>query len=658
MSSHKIASAQRFSAMKISDASAEYALLAEETENDFHGPMPITEFFDAFMKTQDDKKPPKRATQIFKNIPRIGKFEDHFKDAVEASGICQKLRFVNTTDNQDADFKRKPDMVAYKRSLQGGDVTDFEPMELCIERKPETKDPFKYLAPSATSGDTHTVLSRSQAATKNRGQICSYAGLQLSAQNRFFLFTVVLLGDYVRFIRWDRAGAIVTERVNWRRDPTHLIMFLWRFNSFNDVQRGRDTSLTKPMARDIKRAKKAFDERARFLARLLGEDEETAQCLYSSDATFHQFCVTDDDTHRKYYFIASKPHWQSGSPFGRATDGYIAYDITRQKLVYLKNSWRYLEDGIEKEGATYRHLERSGVTGISTLICSQDILGQDTRTHEYSSKEWFCKTTNPPRRHRLHRLVLGDIGRPLSQFRSSKELVSAMHDGMKAHDLAFRLAHVRHGDLSAGNILISDSGKGILIDWDLAMVLPDVDDQGVDTQGSTTKWQTGTWQFISAARLMDPNSTRHELRDELESGLHVLLYTSVRYRASHLPVAQCKLLKKAFIEHFDSRSDTVQGRTSGGHGKYEFFQVTGPSAFSQPGLKIFLNTPLASLIETLRRLFVPLYSLPDMLQLVPTMEQSRDAALEVLKTSDRFIEIIEEHLEMDGWTENDLVVEG
>ena len=153
---------------------------------------------------------------------------------------------------------------------------------------------------------------------------------------------------------------------------------------------------------------------------------------------------------------------------------------------------------------------------------------------------------------------------------------------------------------------------------------------------------------------MDPDSTRHELRDELESALHVLLYTSVRYRASHLPVEDCEDLKIVFIRHFDSRSATVQGRTSGGRGKCDFFQLSGPAALSQSGLKMFLNTPLASLIETLRRLFVPLYSLPDMLQLVPTIEQSRDVALEVLKTSDRFIEIIEEHLEMDGWTENDV----
>ena len=153
---------------------------------------------------------------------------------------------------------------------------------------------------------------------------------------------------------------------------------------------------------------------------------------------------------------------------------------------------------------------------------------------------------------------------------------------------------------------------------------------------------------------MDPESTRHDLRDELESALHVLLYTSVRYRASYLPEEDCEDLKTVFIRHFDSRSATVQGRTSGGRGKYDFFQPTGPAALSQEGLEKFLNEPHASLIETLRRLFVPLYSTERQLKLFSSMDQSRDSALEVLKTSNRFIEIIEEHLEMDGWTENDV----
>ena len=34
-------------------------------------------------------------------------------------------------------------------------------------------------------------------------------------------------------------------------------------------------------------------------------------------------------------------------------------------------------------------------------------------------------------------------------------------------------AKVRHQDINAGNILISDEGKGLLIDWDLSCRLPD-----------------------------------------------------------------------------------------------------------------------------------------------------------------------------------------
>ena len=98
MSSHKIASTQRFSAMKIAKASAEYALLAEETENDFHGPMPITEFLDAFMKTEDDKKPPKRATQIFKNMPRVGQFESVFVSIYSSLFLATDVDDISFTE--------------------------------------------------------------------------------------------------------------------------------------------------------------------------------------------------------------------------------------------------------------------------------------------------------------------------------------------------------------------------------------------------------------------------------------------------------------------------------------------------------------------------------------------------------------------------------
>jgi RIO-like serine/threonine protein kinase len=54
-----------------------------------------------------------------------------------------------------------------------------------------------------------------------------------------------------------------------------------------------------------------------------------------------------------------------------------------------------------------------------------------------------------------------------------------------AHTAAFNKAHILHRDISAGNILITEEGTGILIDWDLSKkvkVHVDVDDADADAK--------------------------------------------------------------------------------------------------------------------------------------------------------------------------------
>ena len=341
--------------------------------------------------------------------------------------------FVNTTVHPDKDYERKPDISVYRKVPNFKEKkTNFRLMELCIERKPEDEDPFTDPGPD-TSRSAHSFLTDTLKATRYRGQISSYTGCQFSAQNRWYMFSMLLLGNCVRFIRWDRAGAIVTERINWRDHPETLATFLWRFGRLSSDQSGRDLSVLKPTAKQIRLAKQKLDERAIKLARLLGQDEQKARGQYSSDETFRKFRMedkNDPDGKRGRFFITSSPQWQSGSPTGRATDGYIAYDTGTKELVYLKNSWRYIEEGLEKEGDTYAHLEKSNVTGIPRLVCAEDVRDYETRTHEFFGARWCCKVSEPPRRHRLHRLVLGDIGRPLSQFLSSKELCSVVFDAI------------------------------------------------------------------------------------------------------------------------------------------------------------------------------------------------------------------------------------
>jgi serine/threonine protein kinase len=52
----------------------------------------------------------------------------------------------------------------------------------------------------------------------------------------------------------------------------------------------------------------------------------------------------------------------------------------------------------------------------------------------------------------------------------------------KAHSHAFNVAKILHRNISAGNIIFTDEGKGLLIDWELAKMM----DEGGNRQPDRT----------------------------------------------------------------------------------------------------------------------------------------------------------------------------
>ena len=76
----------------------------------------------------------------------------------------------------------------------------------------------------------------------NLGQIIVYASEIFLHQHRLFHFTVVILGVSARIIRWDRSGAVVSEKFNYKTKPHLLCQFLWRFCHLTDTQQGYDPS--------------------------------------------------------------------------------------------------------------------------------------------------------------------------------------------------------------------------------------------------------------------------------------------------------------------------------------------------------------------------------------------------------------------------------
>ena len=47
---------------------------------------------------------------------------------------------------------------------------------------------------------------------------------------------------------------------------------------------------------------------------------------------------------------------------------------------------------------------------------------------------------------------------------------------MTAHTVAYGTARILHRDVSAANILITENGSGMLIDWDLSKEIKDDDE--------------------------------------------------------------------------------------------------------------------------------------------------------------------------------------
>jgi hypothetical protein len=105
-----------------------------------------------------------------------------------------------------------------------------------------------------------------------------------------------------------------------------------------------------------------------------------------------------------------------------------------------------------------------------------DVRDHTTITHTLRDEEWACWTRDTEvLRH--YRMSLEVVARPLTSFYSSREPVSAMADAMQGktsllifltpgfhYQYAYFNAHILHCDICVGNILITDGGKGLLID--------------------------------------------------------------------------------------------------------------------------------------------------------------------------------------------------
>ncbi|KAH7908627.1 hypothetical protein BJ138DRAFT_1012409, partial [Hygrophoropsis aurantiaca] len=125
-----------------------------------------------------------------------------------------------------------------------------------------------------------------------------------------------------------------------------------------------------------------------------------------------------------------------------------------------------------------------------------------------------------------------------------------------AHREAVEHSNIPHRDASAGNILITKDRRGMLSDWDMAKT--------INTEGARQPGRTGTWLFMSARMLQNPGKT-HDIQDDMESFVHVLIYIALIY--TPLDMADSSHLAGLIRELYYEETTLPDGKNVGGKGK-------------------------------------------------------------------------------------------
>ena len=302
----------------------------------------------------------------------------------------------------------KPDICAYKMGTVSSGITDFSSIEVHIEVKlsvgddPFNDDEQKPFEPiTNTSRDT-------------RNQIISYAVAQLALQFRTHIFSVIIIKDRARLIRWDRAGAVVTAAFPYCHVHSELVDFFRRYGLLDTKLRGVDESVQQPSELEATQARDILN--------------------LPPHNPLVKLAVHDAADQGIKYYIGPKPEMlRHASPTGRCTRTFIAHDVQTGRKVFVKDTWRIDLPVMEKEGEVYEALKQANVSHIAPFILGADVSDHHTRTQAYVGKEWAHRDPKAKdlRPHQQYRLVLGVVARSLTSFNSSLELVNAIADALQ-----------------------------------------------------------------------------------------------------------------------------------------------------------------------------------------------------------------------------------
>ncbi|TFK66451.1 hypothetical protein BDN72DRAFT_961767 [Pluteus cervinus] len=190
---------------------ASYAF--RETTGTILGPMPPLEFLNTFLPAPTQgrgRKDPQYNPHTFKEFSTTRKDESRYQQWVDALEPFCGRTVVQVDTHRLPVFREDkkelgPQVCVYRshRGFEPPNFLDMRNVEMSVHFS-EQCDPFNdvrawRLDPFERTGDKAQALL---------GEIALAASTQLSLQYRTHVFSMLVLPDSVRFLRWDRAGVI------------------------------------------------------------------------------------------------------------------------------------------------------------------------------------------------------------------------------------------------------------------------------------------------------------------------------------------------------------------------------------------------------------------------------------------------------------------
>lgn len=469
--------------------------IADESAGKFAGPMGRRDFLDAFLPAPKNQKRTKVSFGALADVksepamyPIFVRFLCPLGPVRPASNgrlqinVCRQLDPEGKMQYCDTSAKCDPRTIPSGTIGRNGQKPDFmsymttgaPPPEKAHFASAEIFGEFKYAGTADpfdddAGGGRYPFESWTEDGKDTRGQICTYASGMLQLQFRTFFFSFIIFGTNARLIRWDRSGAIVSERFDYVEDPDSLAEFIWRYGFLSPEQRGHDESV-----RTVEESQEPdFFAARRVLAPHMSPDwsrelyllrmspippspPPSPQPSSQPSESWESSCTwsngTPDDDGWDYYVTA--PEYRDRGPFGKATRSLFVYDRRDKRVRHLKDTHRINDGNHEIEGDIIKRLTESGVKHLNTVHDDWEVAprGED-KTYDTLTPQYYRAFGDrflPPDARdqrgaiplRLYRLISDKIGTPLWKFTNWKEVVRAIADTLEGKSVPFSVISV------------------------------------------------------------------------------------------------------------------------------------------------------------------------------------------------------------------------